>query len=445
MDSEHEVILNAGSRTGIDAILDRLSTHRVSRREAARLLTIGLGAMGGAQAAGVGRAWAAGSSMGLLSSNGTLGFLIMTNQLQYDVLMNQAGKHIAGELGFSYVGLNGRLDDQVQLNQFNTLLARGAKAVMIHSPDGGDIRAIAGMANQRKIWINNVWGTLPWFTPWEAGAYWTLYAQPDEFHVEGDVVRILCEALGGEGGIVRVTGVPGNTADTIRTRGADAVLKQYPKIKLMGELPGNWNSEDSQKAMQTLLARYPNVHGCIAQNDDEATGVVAAIRAAGKTPGKDILVVGADGTNLGAERIKDGTQLATTGNVPAYAGYLLETRLFDVLHGWSASDGERMMQWRSIILTKNNIAPYLARYVSGTKPPFSAKLMSHVLHPHDWDPQFLLYPDDDLDILWGGNKKPEGWKLPAQFVQAKESGLFEKVAREYKEHYKHDVLAPSPA
>jgi len=445
MNWKHEVPAEVENSADLDAVLDRLDAHRVTRREAARFITSGLGMMGLVQAAGVGRAWAAGGSAGLLSDNGRLGFLIMTNQLQYDVLMNEAGEHIAKELGFSYVGLNGQLNDQIQLNQFNSLLARGARAVMVHSPDGGDIREIARIANQRKVWMNNVWGTLPWFTPWEAGPYWTLYAQPDEFHVQGDVVRVLCEALGGEGEIVRVTGVPGNTADTIRTRGADAVLKRFPKIKLVGELSGNWNSEDSQKAMQTLIARYPNVHGCIAQNDDEATGVVAAIRAAGKTPGKDILVVGADGTSLGAQRIKDGTQLATTGNVPAYAAYLLETRLFDVLHGWQPNDGERMMQWRSIILTKANIDPYLARYVEGTKPPFSAKLMSHVLHPHDWDPQFLLYPDADLEILWGGNKKPAGWRPPAAFIRARDAGLFEKVAQEYKAHYKHDVLGPSPA
>lgn len=441
MGSGREVTLNLEDRRSVDAVLDRLDTHGVTRRDFIRLAGAGLAVMLAGRKT---RAWAAGGSS-LLTGNGRLGFLIMTNQLEYDVLMNRAGEQVARELGFSYVGLNGQLNDQIQLNQFNTLVTQGTRAVMVHSPDGGDIREISRIANARKVWMDNVWGTLPWYTPWEAGPYWTLYAQPDEYHVQGECVRVMCEAMGGEGEIVRVLGVPGNTADTIRTRGADAVLRQFPKVRLVGELPGNWNSQDSQKAMQTLLAKYPNIRGCIAQNDDVATGVIAAIRAAGKVPGRDVLVTGADGTALAAQRIKEGTQIATTGNVPAYAAYLLEARLFDVLHGWTPNDGERMLQWKSIILTKKNVDAYLARYVNGSKPPFSATLMSHVLHPGDWDPQFLVYPMDDLEILWGGNKKPAGWKPPEAFVKARESGLFKKVAEEYKAHYRRDVLGPSPA
>lgn len=440
MTTTSEIAPDFSSKVQIDAALERLDTTRVSRRQFARLAGAGLGLL----AAGARAGGPLGSTV-LASSQGRLGFLIMTNQLEYDVLMNRAGQAIAADLGFSYVGLNGQLNDQVQFNQWQTLVAQGSRAVMLHSPDGGNVREIAGQAQQKKVYLANVWGTLPWYTPFEVGNYWTLYAQPDEFRVQGEVVRVLAEALGREGKIIRVLGVPGNTADTIRTRGADAVLKQYPKIRLVGELPGNWNAEDSQKATQTLLARFPDVRGVIAQNDDIATGVVAAIHATGRTPGKDILVTGADGTALAARRIKDGSQLATTGNVPAYAAYLLETRLYDVLHGWQPNDAERLLQWQSIILTRRNVDAYLARYVDGKKPPFSAQLLSRVLHPRDWDPQFLLYPIDDLEILWGGNKKPAGYAPPPAFTHALQSGLFARVAAEYKTHYRHDVLGPSPA
>jgi len=391
MQSDHEVTFDIESRAGVDSVLERLDTRGVSRREFIKFAAAGVGLLGSGPLA-IQNALASGGHAALASGKGTLGFLIMTNQLEYDVLVNQAGEKIAKQLNFSYVGLNGQLNDTVQLNQWRNLTTQKAKAVMVHSPDGGDIRQIAREANSKKVYMDNMWGTLPWYTPWEAGRYWTLYAQPDEYKVQGKCVEAMIKAMGGAGNIVRVLGVPGNTADTIRSRGANHVLKKYPKIHLVGQLPGNWNSEDSQKAMRTLLSKYPNVRGCIAQNDDVATGVIAAIRAAGKTPGKDILVTGADGTALAAQRIKDGSQIATTGNVPAYAAYLLMARLYDVLHGWEPNDGERIMQWESIIVTKSNVDPYLSRYVHGSKEPFNARLMSHVMHPKDWDPQFLLYP-----------------------------------------------------
>lgn len=427
--------------SAVDGALERLDTHGVSRHDFIKFAATGLAACAAAQFVGLRSA----SGAALLSDNGRLGFLIMTNQLEYDVIMNKGGEDVAKELGFSYLGLNGQLNDQVQLNQFNTLVAQGAKAVMVHSPDGGDIREITRIANSKGVWVNNVWGTLPWFTPWDAGTYWTLYAQPDEYRVQGQVVSVLIEALGGKGKVIRILGVPGNTADTIRTRGADAVLTKHPGVELVGELPGNWNSQDSQKATQALLAKNPDVRGIIAQNDDIATGAIAAIRAAGKVPGKDVLVTGADGTALAAQRIKEGTQLATTGNVPSYAAYLLVTRLFDVAHGWRPNDAERMLQWESVILTQKNVDPYLARFVNPGKPPFNTQLLSHVLHPSDWDPQFHLYPIDDLEVLWGGNKKPEGYQENAHFAEARSSGLIAKTARHYREQYKHDILGPSPA
>src|SRR5690606_28966699 len=96
-------------------------------------------------------------------------------------------------------------------------------------------------------------GTLAWFTPFEAGDYYTMYAVPEEFSAQGAVTADICEAViaaFGGGQIVGVTGVEGNSTDLIRSRGRDAALKDFPKIEFAGALPGKWNREDSQKAME---------------------------------------------------------------------------------------------------------------------------------------------------------------------------------------------------
>jgi len=102
-----------------------------------------------------------------------------------------------------------------------------------------------------------------------------------------------------------------------------------------------------------------------------------------------------------------------------------------------------MMQWRSVILTKDNIDPYLARYVDSDEQPFNAELLSHVKSPKTWDQQVDMYPMD-LDILWTNIPKPAGYKYPAEYTKAKESGELEAVAAEYKKHYKSDILGPVP-
>lgn len=430
----------------IDNILTRLDTHGVSRRDLLRLLAAGAATIGGGSLLAACGGSSGGGRAAVSSKGGKLTFLVMTNQLQYDVQMDRASGEVARKLGFSYTSVDGKLDAGRQLTQFQQAAARGVKGVILHSPDGSNVQAIAQSAQSQGIFLGNVWGTRPYLTPFDVGDHWTLYAQPDEYLVQGKVTQVLIDALGGKGKIVRVTGVPGNSADTIRTAGADAVLRRNPGVKLVGELPGKWNPEDSQKAMESLLARYPDVQGVIAQNDDEATGVIAALKASGRKPGEDVLVVGADGTDLAAQRIKSGEQLATTANVPAYAGYLLVARLYDVLNGWKPRAPERMLQWESVILTKDNVEPYLARYVGNPgRPPFDINLLSHVKAGEKWDPQFHLYPIADLDRLWAGNEKPSGWQPPKELVEAQRNGELEAVKREYEAAYKHDVLAPSPA
>ena len=142
--------------------------------------------------------------------------------------------------------------------------------------------------------------------------------------------------------------------------------------------------------------------------------------------------------------IKRGVLLATSANVPQYMGGLLSSRLYDVLNGWRPKAAERMMSWRSITMTKDNVDAYLARYVdNGDVPPFDYKKMSKVLHPDDWDPQADLFPMD-IDLEWGGIPKPDGWDYPKAYVDSRKDGEAEAVRAEYAAHYKTPLLGPSP-
>ena len=424
----------------VDAHMARLDLHGVSRREFLAF----------ASASAI--ATATGMSLGaptvaLADSGGKMAHLMMTLRLEYVANADTGAQGAAEALGLGITSVDGQLDSERQLNQFEQQVAAGVNAVMLHAPGGGSIKRIAQLANENKIWLDNTWGTLPWFTPFDAGDYYTMYAVPEEFSAHRDVTIEVCkkvmEVFGG-GSLVGVTGVEGNSTDLIRSRGRDDAISQYPEIKLVGELPGKWNREDSQKAMEDLISRYPDIRGVIAQNDDVADGCIAALRAAGYRPGEDVFLSGADGTTGGAEAIKRGQLLATSANVPQYMGALLTTRLYDVMNGWQPRAPERMMNWRSIAMTEANVDAYLARYVNnGDVPPFDYKLMSKVQHPDDWDPQAELFPMD-IDLEWGGIPKPDGWAYPAAYVAARDNGEANAVRDEYAGHYKIDFFGPSP-
>ena len=424
----------------VDAHMDLAGLQGVSRREFLAFSTASVAAVTGAAALGL-------PGVALADTKGKMAHLMMTLRLEYVVNADAGAKSAAAALGLEHTALDGQLDSGRQLDQFEQQVTAGANAVMLHAPGGGSIKRIAQLANENKVWLDNTWGTLPWFTPYEAGDYWTLYAVPEEFSAHRDVTREVCKAVMdafGGGELVGVTGVEGNSTDLIRSRGRDAAIGEFPKISLAGELPGKWNREDSQKAMEDLIARHPNLKGVVAQNDDVADGCIAALRAAGMRPGEDVFVCGADGTSGGAEMIKRGQLLATSANVPQYMGALLTTRLYDVLNGWRPRASERMMNWRSVAMTKDNVDVYLKRYVdNGGVEPFDYKRMSKVERPDDWDPQAELFPMD-IELEWGGIDKPAGWSVPEEYAKARENGEVEAVAKEYAEHYKTPMFGPSP-
>jgi ABC-type sugar transport system substrate-binding protein len=429
-----------GERRVVDAHMERLDLHGVSRREFLQFASAS--AIASASALGWGF-----PGVALADKGGKMAHLMMTLRLEY-VANADTGAHGAAQaLGMDITSVDGQLDSERQLNQFEQQIAAGTQAVMLHAPGGGSIRRIAQLANENQIWLDNTWGTLPWFTPFEAGDYYTMYAVPEEFSAHRAVTAEVCQAVMdqfGSGDIVGVTGVEGNSTDLIRSRGRDDALQAFPEVHLVGELPGKWNREDSQKAMEDLIARHPNIVGVIAQNDDVADGCIAALRAAGIRPGQDVFLSGADGTTGGAEMIKRGQLLATSANVPQYMGALLTTRLYDVLHGWRPRGAERLMNWRSVTMTGDNVDVYLERYVdNGDIAPFDYRLMSKVEHPDDWDPQAEVFPMD-IDLEWGGIPKPEGWDYPEEYVRSKQSGEADEVRDEYAAHYKIDFFGPSP-
>lgn len=427
-------------RKVIDRHMEQLDTHGVSRREFLAIASAGAAASAFAAAAGM-------PNVALASGNGKLAFISAFMSNEYNQILNGAFEAATKALDFSYVGMDSQFDGERQFNQFEQQVTSGVQAGIFNLADGGTIRGVTRLAEQNKVWVGNVWDSLPWFTPFEASDYWTLYTVPEEFEAHRAVTVKLLEAVTakfGGGDIIGVTGSNGNLTDLQRSRGRDDAFRDFPKTRLVDQLPGKWNREDSLKATEDLLTRNPDVKGVVAQNDDVAQGVIAAIQAAGLRPGEDILVVGADGTSLGAQSIRDGKQLATSGNSPAYAAAILTGRIYDVSHGWVPRASERLLNWRSLTVTAENVEGYIERYVDNKGiEPFDYRKISKVLHPEDWDPQAEVFPLD-VDKAWAGIDRPKGWDYPVAYAEARAGGEWQAVRDDYASHYKIRFEGPSP-
>ncbi|WP_203427049.1 sugar ABC transporter substrate-binding protein [Sinorhizobium sp. BG8] len=424
----------------IDHHMDRLDTSGVSRRDFLALATAGIAAGAFASAAGI-------PNVAVADPSGKLAYFAWSASTEYNQLVSKGAEAVAREYGFNYVLLDGQIDSTRQLNQFELLTTEQAQGGFFNILDGSALKRVSQLANESKTYFSAIWEALPWFTPFEAGDYYTLYAVPEEDKAHRGVTAAVLDTVTqkfGGGNILALTGTPGNWCENSRNRGRDAAFADFPKTKLVDQLPGKWLREESLRATEDLLTRNDNIVGLITQNDDEAQGAITALRQAGYTPGEDVFVGGADGTSLGARAIKAGLQHATSGNSPVYTGALFAARIYDVTHGWRPRASERMLYWRPTIVTKDNIDGYLERYVdNGSVEPFNYRKLSKVLHPDDWDPQADLYPID-IDVHWRGYEKPAGWDYPQSYKDARANGEWEAVKQEYQDHYKIKFDGPSP-
>ena len=437
----------------VDEAMEQLDTHGVPRRQFVKLLagTLVVGGAGSFLAACGGQPTASAGTTGastVANADGQLALLNWTSVGDYAVQWGHAFQSAATQLGFKSVVLDGKFDASVQQNQFNQLLTQKTTGILIGANDAGLIPTLARGSNQSRLLFNSAWEAPAWYTPWDSqGDFYNSFLIPNELSNVAAATDVLAKALNEEGTVARVCGYSTHdSTEAQRRQGAVRALKKYPKIKYVGELQSGYDPTKSQTIAANFIAKYPDLTGIIAVNDDVATGVVAAIKAAGKVPGKDILVTGANGSTAGIQRVSEGTQLVTTGNVPAYPSFVTVAQFYDRLHGWKPEQAERQYGWRSVIVTKDNVAPYKARYVDGPiGKSFDVNLLSRVKSPNNWDTQFDAYPISDLASLWPETPQPKNYKAPAAYLAAQKNGDFERIAELYKQHYKTPVLSPSPA
>jgi ribose transport system substrate-binding protein len=91
----------------------------------------------------------------------------------------------------------------------------------------------------------------------------------------------IVEKLDGKGNVVALRGIP-TTLDNERMDAFNAVISDYPDIKLLAAEYGNWNRDDAFKVTQDYLTRFKEIDAIWAADDDMAVGVLKAIEQAGR-------------------------------------------------------------------------------------------------------------------------------------------------------------------
>jgi hypothetical protein len=151
----------------VDRHLERMDAHGISRRDFVQVVSGGIAAGAAAELMGV-------PVSAYASENGKIAYMYFSATLEYCRTVSKSVQDTASALGARSVSLDAEFNSNKEYDQFQQLQVAGdLGGIILNPPDASNIKRIAEDCQKNKIWMGNVWATLPWYTPFDAGEYFT--------------------------------------------------------------------------------------------------------------------------------------------------------------------------------------------------------------------------------------------------------------------------------
>jgi ABC-type sugar transport system substrate-binding protein len=119
-----------------------------------------------------------------------------------------------------------------------------------------------------------------------------------DFNLEGRLAGAwLAQASKGSCTIVELQGTVGSAPAIERKKGFEAVVSQFPNMKIVRSQSGNFTTSGGKEVMESFIKATDGLKGVcavFAHNDNMMLGAIQAMKEAGLHPGKDQLIVSVD-------------------------------------------------------------------------------------------------------------------------------------------------------
>lgn len=174
---------------------------------------------------------------------------------------------------------------QRQIQQINSMVQAGAEAIIIYpiSPTALNTAIRAACKAGVVVFAYDSFVTEPC-------AY---NVHPDQYKLAATAAEWVIKQMGEKGNLLFVTGVPGTTVDTERTRGYHDVVAKYPNVKIVGEVNGMWSLATTEKVITEFMAthRWSDIDGVIGSGGGWTSWQLQ------KAAGSKLTPYGTDGAN----------------------------------------------------------------------------------------------------------------------------------------------------
>jgi ABC-type sugar transport system substrate-binding protein len=211
----------------------------------------------------------------------------------------------AKKLGYTLVYTDAAGSAAKQAADVNSMIAQGVDVIFL--PPREDKPLVPAILNAKKAGIpvilidRDVDHTLA-----KPGEDYVTFIGSDFIQEGKRVAEWLIKKTGGKATIIELEGSTGASPANDRKKGFDETIAAQSGMKIVASQDGDFNRDKGRQVAETLIQAHPEANVIYAHNDEMAIGAIAALEAAGKVPGKDVLVVSIDGEKDGVQAIVDG-------------------------------------------------------------------------------------------------------------------------------------------
>ncbi|QIM64377.1 ribose ABC transporter substrate-binding protein RbsB [Frederiksenia canicola] len=240
----------------------------------------------------------------------TIALAISTLDNPFFVTLKEGAEKKAKDLGYELVVLDSQNDPAKELANVEDVTVRGAKVLLINPTDSEAVGNAVAMANKKNI---------PVITLDRGANKGTVVSHIASDNVAGGKMAgdFIAEKVGKNAKVIQLEGIAGTSAARERGEGFKQAVAAN-QFDLLASQPADFDRTKGLNVMENLLASHGAAKAVFAQNDEMALGALRAIKAAGK----DIIVVGFDGTDDAVKAVQGGKLAATIAQQPEKIGEL---------------------------------------------------------------------------------------------------------------------------
>lgn len=247
----------------------------------------------------------------------------------------------ANELGIDLTVLDAGDDAEVQAAQLDDV---SSGVAVVNPADSEALAPAVSQLNEKGIPAITVDRTI-------TGA--DVAALIDSNNTEGGAAAasVLAKAIRAQGEVIVLRGIEGSSSSSERYEGFTQAMAEHPRVRIVAAEAADFDRDTARDLVTDLLADHPDVAGIFAENDEMALGAVDAL---GERAGKDVKVVGFDGTEEGVRAVKNRKLVATIAQQSSELGATAIEQAGKLLDGEAAESVHTPV----MVVTRDNIEKY---------------------------------------------------------------------------------------